>query len=239
MNQESNTVTRDMLESLREFDAPLIANTLDYFDGMPAHERYMSGEIQSVTPGLNPVVGVAMTAQFDTSTPGGDADMKLYWDQIAEIDAMDVPVIWVVETVGSRPDFECVLGDGTAKVMYTSGCLGCVTNGYVRDVAGLLTVPFATHCRGTIAHHCTLRMQAINVPVSVGGITVNPGDVIHACCDGVIKIPPASIPMLLEKAPLHRKVEHDTHLIWRRTDLTTKEKMEHARHLYSKFTQKD
>ena len=238
MAQESNLVTREALESLREFDAPLIANTLDYFDESPAHERYMSGDIQSVTPSLNPLVGVAVTAQFDTSTPGGEADMKLYWDQVAEIDAMEVPVVWVVETVGSRPNFECVLGDGTAKLLHAAGCLGCVTNGLVRDVAGLLTVPFAVHCRGTIAHHCALRMKQVNVPVSVGGISVNPGDVIHACNDGVIKIPPTSISMLLEKTPLHRKVEHDTHLVWRRTDLTAEQKKEHAKRIYAAFVPK-
>ena len=239
MTDKNNQVTRGELESLREFDAPMLANTLDYFYDTPAHERYMSGDIVSVTPSLNPVVGIAMTAKFDTSTPGGKPDMDLYWDQIAQIEAMDAPTIWVVETVGSRPDFECVVGDGTAKALYSSGCLGCVTNGFVRDIDGLLTVPFAEHCRGTIAHHCVLRMKEINTAVSVGGITVNPGDVIHACNDGVITIPPGSIPMLLEKAPLHRKVEHDTHLVWRRTDLSSKEKMAHAKRIYQEFTQKD
>ncbi len=232
MKQEDVKVTRDQLESLREFDAPLIANTLDYFTDSPPHERYMSGEIRSVTATLNPVVGVAFTAQFDTSTPGNKPEMSLYWDQVAEIEALGVPVIWVVETVGSRPDFECVLGDGTAKVLYAAGCVGCVTNGFVRDVAGLLTVPFSAHCRGTIAHHCALNMKAISIPVSVGGLTVEPGDVMHACQDGVIRVPPASIPLVLEKAPLHRLVESETHHIWRRSDLTCQEKKDHAKAVY-------
>ena len=239
MDQKKCPVTRGQIESLRDFDAPLIANTLDYFDDTPAHERYMSADIQSVTPSLNPAVGIAVTAKFDTSTPGGHAEMDLYWQQVAEIETMDVPVIWVVETVGSRPEYECVLGDGTAKALFSSGCIGAVTNGYVRDVEGLLTVPFSVHCRGRVAHHCPCRMKEINIPVSVGGIIVNPGDLIHACNDGVIKIPPASVPMLLEKAPLHRKVEHDTHLLWRRTDLTAKEKLEHAKKIYTDFTKKD
>ena len=232
MNQDRYAPARDALESLREFDAPLLANTLDYFGDTPAQELYMSGDIHSITPALNPTVGVAVTARFDSSTPGGATDMALFWDQIAAIEAMDAPAVWVVETVGSRPDFECVLGDGAAKALHGAGCLGAVTDGYVRDVAGLITVPFAVHCRGTIAHHCACRVKAIDVPVSVGGLTVSPGDVIHACCDGVIRLPPGSIPMLLEKAPLHRAVEHQTHLVWRRTDLTAREKMDHAARIY-------
>ena len=234
MKQDSNLPSRDVLEALREFDAPLLSNTLDYFDDTPTHELYMSGEIQSVTPSLNPTVGIAVTAQFDTSTPGGGHDMDLHWRQIEEIDAMDLPVVWVVEAVGSRPDHECMLGDGAAKLLYSAGCVGAVTNGRVRDVAGLLTVPFAVYCRGRVAHHCSLRMKAINIPVSVGGITVNPGDVIHACNDGVIKIPTSAIPMLLEKAPLHRAVEHRTHAVWRSTSIPPAEKGRRAKEIYTK-----
>ena len=114
---------------------------------------------------------------------------------------MDEPVVWVVQTVGSRPDHECVLGDGLDNWLYSMGCCGAVTDGRVRDVDGLLTIPFAAYARGLGIHHCHWRFKAINVPVQVGGITVSPGDIIHGCAEGVIKIPPASIPALLEAAP--------------------------------------
>ena len=232
MNEKPNAVSRSLIESLHDFDTALLANTLDYIDPTPPHEFYMSGDIHSVTPGLGPTVGVAVTCRLDTSTPGGEADMDLYWQQLEEINAMDLPAVWVVEADGSRPDHECILGDGVAKTLSTIGCLGAVTNGRVRDVAGLVTVPFAVYCRGTAVHHCALRMKAINVPVSVGGIIVEPGDVIHACAEGVIKLPIAPLERLIELAPRHRAVEHEVHALLRRTDLSLAEKRKRTGEIY-------
>jgi regulator of RNase E activity RraA len=157
------------------------------------------------------------------------------------MEPLGVPAIWVVETVGSRLDHECVLGDGTAKLLHSVGCVGCVTNGRVRDVEGLLTVPFAVYCRGAVVHHCALRITAIDVPVSVGGITVHPGDIVHAWEEGVIRIPPGSAEKLVELAPRHRSVEHQVHAFWRRTDVSLADKRRFAMETYKEngFIRKD
>jgi regulator of RNase E activity RraA len=224
-----------MIEQLRDFDSALLANTLGYIDPTPAHEIYMSGDIASVTPALGPTVGVAVTCQLDTSTPGGEAIVDPYWKQLEQIEAMRVPVVWVVETVGSRPDHECVMGDGMAKTLYSVGCYGAVTNGRVRDVEGMLATPFAVYCRGTAIHHCTLRFTAVDGPVQVGGLTVLPGDLIHASTEGVIRIPPASVGALIEKAPLMRAFEHEAHCLLRRTDVPVREKRPQVGELLGKY----
>ena len=228
-------VSIDVLESLREFDTALLANTLDYIDATPSHEFYMSGDIQSVTPELGPTVGVAVTCQIDTSTPGDDHFIDPYYEQIERIAAMPEPAVWVVETVGSRPDHECVTGDGMAKTLYAAGCLGVVTDGHCRDIAGSATVPFAVYCRGTIGHHCALRVKAVDTPVNVGGITVNPGDVIHADREGVIKLPPGSAEILVRRAPQMLALEHEVHVMWRRSDLNAREKKQGAIDIFAKY----
>jgi 4-hydroxy-4-methyl-2-oxoglutarate aldolase len=234
MNQENNLVMHDMLESLREFDTPLVANTLDYLDTPPTHEWYMSGEIQSITPTLGPTVGVAVTCKIDTSTPEGQADAGLYWRQMEDMAAMNLPTVWVVEAVGSRPEHECIMGDGMAKMLYSVGCLGIVTSGQVRDVASLLTVPFAAYCRGTCVHHCALRVRAINVPVFVGGITVRPGEIIHAGCEGVIKVPLACANAVIQKAPIMATAEKEVHNVWRHTELSLADKRKHVSEVYTR-----
>src|SRR5258708_1511289 len=150
-------LTKELLKQLAEFDTPLLANTIGFIDSTPAHEFYLGGSVQSVTPQLGPTVGVAYTIELDSSTPEGGAELDDYWRQMEEIEDEDLPVVWVVKTVGSRPDHECVIGDGMAKNLYAAGCVGLVTDGGVRDVRGLLTVPFAAYCRGQVIHHCNLR----------------------------------------------------------------------------------
>jgi regulator of RNase E activity RraA len=137
---------------------------------------------------------------------------------------MDVPTVWVIKTVGSRPDHECVIGDGMAKTLRSVGCIGLVTDGRVRDINGLLSTPFAVYCKGKTIHHTPLRITRINEPVEVGGITINPGEVMHANDEGVIRIPKECLEALPEAAMRMRTFEYEAHRVLRRTDLSLKEK---------------
>ena len=228
-------ITHDILQALQEFDTTILANTLGYLDAPPIHEWYMSGDIAPITPGVGPTVGVAVTCQIDSSTPGGKPEMDLYWKQVAEIESMDVPVIWVVQAVGSRPDHECIMGDGMAKMLFAAGCLGSVMDGRARDVAGMMTVPFAVYARGVCVHHCVVRVKEINKPVSVGGITIEPGEVIHAGCEGVIKVPRANVEELILRAPKMVMAEKELHVLWRQTDISVAEKRKHHADVFAQY----
>jgi regulator of RNase E activity RraA len=207
------------IQQLKEFDTALLANTVGYVDDTPVHDFYMGGSIASVTPTLGPTVGIAVTCEVDTSSPGNAADWDPYYRQLEEMEKAGVPIVWVAKVVGSRPDHECVLGDGMAKILGSVGCVGIVTDGGVRDVEGLLTVPFAAYCRGKTIHHCAVRFPRIDSPVQIGGITVNPGDVIHANAGGVIKLPRKGLERLPALASEMRAFEHDAHRVFRQTGI--------------------
>lgn len=211
------------IQQLADFDTALLANTIGYVDATPPEEWYMGGSIQSVTPTLGPTVGVAVTCELDSSTPGNQVDMEPFLQQLEKIHAMEEPVVWVAKAIGSRPDHECIMGDGMAKLLYAAGSVGAVTNGGVRDVDGLLSVPYPVYSKGTVIHHTPIRFCKINQPVEIGGITVSPGDVIHANKEGVIKIPPGCLDVLTERAIAMRAVEHESHIGNRRSDLEPRE----------------
>lgn len=224
-----------VLEQLREFDTALLANTIGYIDTTPPHEYYMSSVIQSVTPALGPTVGLAVICEADTSTPAGDPNMDQFWKQLEEMNELNAPSVWVVKTIGSRPNHECVIGDGMAKLLRAAGCVGLVTDGGVRDISGLLSTPFAAYCRGRTIHHCALRFRKTDQPLNVGGIEIRARDVIHANVEGVIKIPQACLELLPERAAAMRAFEHEVHFGWRRTDLPLAEKRRQVGDLLSKY----
>ena len=218
-------ISRSLLEQLADFDTALVANTIGYIDPTTPDHWYMGGMIQSVTPTLGPTVGIASICEVDSSTPGGQADTDEFYRQLDELSRSELPVVWVVKAVGSRPDHECILGDGMAKQLASIGCVGIVTDGGVRDIDGLLSIPFAAYCRGPVIHHCALRIRPAKQPVDIGGITVQGGDVIHANKEGVIKIPTGCIEQLPERAVAMRAFEHTVHKQLRRTDIDNDEKM--------------
>ena len=212
-------VSKEILQQLVEFDTALLANTIGVIDSTPVHEWYMGSRIQTVTPGLGPTVGVAYTCELDSSTPGGTASLDDYRRLVEQMEADDRPAVFVVQTVGSRPEHECVIGDGMGKLLYAAGCMGLVTNGGVRDVPGLMTIPFAAYCTGRTIHHGALRFRAANQPVQVGGITVRNGDIVHADGGGVITIPSGCVRELPAQAIRMQAFEREAHLLLRRTDV--------------------
>lgn len=228
-------LTPAALQELSDFDTPLIANTLGYISPLPPHECYLSGGIQSVTPPLGPTVGVAFTAEIDSSTPGGTAETELYWQLLEEMRQCGLPCVLVAKAVGSRPEHECMIGDGMAKTLWSVGCVGLVSDGRVRDVPGLVSTHFAAYCRGTIAHHAPLRFRHINRPVEIGGVVISRGDVIHADQNGVIRFPPGCVDGLAACAVKNRAFEHEAHLFLRRVDKTPAEKRDFVNALVTKY----
>jgi 4-hydroxy-4-methyl-2-oxoglutarate aldolase len=209
---------------LADFDTALLANTIGYVDATPAEQWYMGGSIQSLTPTVGPSVGVALTLELDSSSPGNVADAALYYETLKLIERTAEPVMLVIKAVGSRPDHECILGDGMAKMLHSVGCVGVVTDGGIRDLEGILSVPFGVYARGRTIHHTPLRFTRMNQAVSVGGITVAPGDVLHANVGGVIKLPRDGLDKLPERATRMRAFESAAHGVFRRTDLTVDQK---------------
>jgi regulator of RNase E activity RraA len=228
-------MTADLLHELREFDTPLLANTIGYISRVPPHQYYLSAEIQSVTAPLGPTVGVAFTAEIDSSTPGEAGNTELYWQLLESLRQSPVPAILVAKAVGSRPGHECMIGDGMAKTLHSVGCVGLVSDSYVRDIAGLLSTPFAAYCRGRAVHHEALRFRFTQRPVEIGGVTISPGDVLHADQNGVIRIPADCIHQLAAAAVRNRAFEQEVHAFLRRTDKTPAEKRAQVQALVAKY----
>ena len=205
----------EIITSLAEYDTSLIAETIGHIDSTPPQDWSMGYTIQCLRPEATPTVGVAVTLEIDSSTPGNEWDFQDFFDQYKAIEKMSVPTVLVVKAVGARPEHECVMGDGLAKALVTIGCGGIVTDGGVKDLEGMDGIPFGIYARGRTPHCCPWRFRNPSKPVEVGGITVRPGDVIHANKQGVIKIPPSALEILPERAAAMLAFEHRAHAIFR------------------------
>jgi regulator of RNase E activity RraA len=80
-----------------------------------------------------------------------------------------------------------------------------------------------------------MRFHVVDQPVSIGGIAVASGDLIHANSEGVIRIPQSCLPELAPAAIRMRAFEHDAHTLMRRTDVTPAYKQHALGDLPSKY----
>lgn len=90
---------------------------------------------------------------------------------------------------------------------------GMVVDGAIRDVAEIRERDFPVYARG-VNHRGPYKdgPGEINVPVSIGGMVVNPGDIIVGDQDGLLAFAPSEAPAVIEKALAQAKKEADTML---------------------------
>jgi regulator of RNase E activity RraA len=91
------------------------------------------------------------------------------------------------------------------------GVVGVVIDGAIRDVAEVRAREFPVYARG-VTHRGPYKdgPGEINVPVSVGGMVVNPGDVVVGDQDGLMAFAPDEAALLIEKARAHLATEAET-----------------------------
>ena len=93
----------------------------------------------------------------------------------------------------------------------TQGCVGMVIDGCVRDTMMIRDVDFHVWSRGiSIKRSTKMTDGEINVPIVIGNVAVNPGDLVFADNDAVVVIPRGIAEETLEKA-LAREA-HEEHM---------------------------
>lgn len=135
------------------------------------------------------VVGRAFTVKI----PAGDNTMVL--KAIKEAKPGDVLVI---DAKGET--YRAVAGDFVVNLAKTLGISGIVVDGVIRDVIGVRSLKYPVFCKGTtVAASYKNGAGEINVPISCGGVSVSPGDIIVGDADGVVVIPQQIAQEVLEK----------------------------------------
>ena len=190
MTQKAS-LTDTQLERLRRIDSPTIANAIERFGVRPHVSGFMGMDIRCLSPELGVMVGYAVTATSDSQTEGEEFDLRVWLDVLRAVEASPKPAVLVFQDVGPRPSHSCHFGDGMATVSRRLGAIGLVTDGGVRDLAGCRALGFHYFAPGVTVSHGQQRIIATGVPVEISGVTIEPGDLIHADENGVVLIPSA------------------------------------------------
>ena len=93
-----------------------------------------------------------------------------------------------------------VIGDNLATYIYSKGA-GFVIDGEIRDLDGIREIDMTGYYREAVPPYLTNCMVAgINIPVTIGRVTVMPGDVVFGDTEGVYFIPPQLVKEVVDRA---------------------------------------
>ena len=101
----------------------------------------------------------------------------------------EAPVGSIIVAQSNTMDY-AVIGGNVAMIAYKRGIVGFVIDGVVRDIAEIRENRIPMFGRGVLAMPGSKKQAvAVNTPITAGGISVNPGDIIVADEEGIAVIP--------------------------------------------------
>jgi regulator of RNase E activity RraA len=191
-----------LIEHLKSFDTPTVCNAIEVaqgrrgFDGFTHRTMHWSG-----APDLR-IVGYARTARIAGRTAPDEPTTALRERRMAYFRSMASgprPGIAVVEDVDGDAALGAWWGEIHAQVHSKVFKLaGAVTNGVMRDL-GDMPDDFPVLAGAIGPSHGFVHVREIGTPVTIFGMTVREGDLIHADRHGAVSIP-ADLQAKLEAA---------------------------------------
>jgi regulator of RNase E activity RraA len=194
-------ISAAVLEQLRRFDTPTVCNVVELFDIRPRTAGYMDARIQACFPKLPPMVGFAATATFRSAAAPRSGDVYAgIGDQVAAFAQLPGPPVVVFQDL-DNPVASATFGEVMATTYKGFGAVGLITSGAGRDLDQVEALGFPCFSNGTICAHGYCHIVQINVPVHVGGVTVQLGDLLHGDRNGVTTIPGEIAAAVAEACP--------------------------------------
>jgi len=191
-------IDSELLALLRSVDTPTVCNAIEVAQGKRGFSQFTRGTMICSAPQSGPLVGFAKTAKIAALSPPNE-DKEIiknrrmdYYRYMSEVSG---PSIAVIEDEDFPDCIGAYWGEINTKIHKRFGLSGVLTNGVVRDL-GDLAEDFPVVAGSIGPSHGFVHVREIDTPVSVFGITVSPGDLVHADRHGAVVIPNEVIPIL-------------------------------------------
>ena len=199
----------DLFAELRKIDTPTITNVVATYPTNPiclglynpwSENWYTDTSVRCMYPEIGPVAGYAVTCVY--SVPDPNYNRLTFMDVIDALDASPKPTILVLQQK-FPPELAAKAGLA-GEIMITSmqavGCVGLISNGPSRDIDAIRALKFQSMLSGASAGHGAMAVQAVNIPVTVAGMDVHPGEIVHMDENGACKFPADKIEAVLTNA---------------------------------------
>ena len=180
----------NILSLLRSVDTPTICNTLELATGGRSVRGFTLKPVVCADAALPPIVGFARTARIRASAPSTQPEQETRAFRLAYYDYMatgPAPSMVVIEDEDPEP-IGSFWGEVNVGIHKGLGLEGTLTNGSLRDLGSL--DPSYQVVAGVVGpSHAFVHVTAIDCAVTVLGLPIQPGDLVHADRHGAAVIP--------------------------------------------------
>jgi 4-hydroxy-4-methyl-2-oxoglutarate aldolase len=204
-------LTLEQLDELRAIDSPTIANAIELFEVRPRVSGYCGSNVRCFTPDAGFMLGYAVTCRGDSTTEHKDRreHTELYRAVAAN---QPWPSVVVIGDDGdpSKLHLSCHVGEMMATTMKRCGAVGLLTDGGVRDLREIVALGgFHYFGRGLVVAHGRPSIYDVGATVTIDGMEVKPGDLLHGDVNGVTIIPAEIAAQVAAKAMAVRDQEQE------------------------------
>jgi 4-hydroxy-4-methyl-2-oxoglutarate aldolase len=200
-------LSTEQLAALRALDTPTICNAIETFKVRGRVEGFCGMDVRCLSPELGVMVGYAVTLTVDSTTPGAPSDDRVWHAWMRAMADSPQPVVLVLQDVGPQPRKSAHFGEVMGTLARRLGTVGVVTNGGLRDIEEVRRLGLHYFGPGIVPSHGQPRLLAVNVPVVIDGVPVQPGDLIHGDVNGVTLVPLSIAGQVAEAALQVRQAE--------------------------------
>lgn len=185
----------------------------DVMDTMGLIHQFLPPQIRPLEESMV-VVGRAFTVvEADIGTPAISEELahKPFGNMLEALDDLRPHEVYICS--GASPDYALWGEIMTIRAKYL-GAAGAVVDGYSRDTTGVLKTGFPTFSYGPYSQDQQVRGKVVDfrVPITMGNVRINPGDIVYGDFDGVCIIPQEQeneiIQQALDKARTEKVVQN-------------------------------
>ena len=187
-----------LFDVLRSVDTPTVCNAIEAAQGKRGFNNFTKATMVASAPEEKSFVGYALTAKIAATSAPEEAAERVkerrmaYYKYMAEGQR---PSVAVIEDCDFPNCVGAFWGEINTTVHKGFGVSGVVTNGVVRDLGDLPT-DFPVIAGSIGPSHAFVHVREFGKPVSVFGLEVEEGDLVHADRHGALVIPSLVIPSL-------------------------------------------
>lgn len=209
---------RELFEKLKEHDTPAVTNVVATYPKSPlclglynpwTQNWYTDQSIHCIYPELGRIVGYAVTCVFGLPDP--NYSRLSFMDVIDALEQSKKPSILILQQA-FPPEIAGKVGlsgGNMTMAMKAVGCVGVISNGPSRDIDEIRSMKFQYLLSGVTAGHGEMEVHSVNTPVSVAGMDVYPGEIIHMDENGACKFPANQLEQVVKNLSLLKEEENN------------------------------